>query len=533
MGTSIQSAMFRGTPTTTVASNAIGASPLFGFDENGTSNGTVVPSWSYGMHRYWDALPLQWPSVNTSNGVFTWVGVDKMLHTDIVNGITEVLYTLARTPPWASSNQTSPDVVCAYNGSAGGQGVGECYAPSDLNTSGGGTNAIWKAWVSNLGNHVNDPNYLAGTGTWAAGGANCPGATKCNHAHVRYYEIWNEPDDSCGGGNNGCMWHGSIAQLARLYEDARCTLLGSQGGRNVVHLHAGGISDTTATPCALTAIDPTAQIVMASNHGKGSSINYSQNQLYGTGSTSGYSFQLPLANPGNSIANATDIINEHLKPGAEGTTASTCGFSGTSKCSVETGMQLYWQNVQNILQPAEKNKPFWDDEMSYCPTGFFDQPSSVSSCPGGAAGPYSFDGNQQSFFGRIYLIMLTLGIDGSALYSTDNLISQSGAIGEAASQQAYNWLVGSTLSTKCTASGTLWTCQITGGPHGITAANGVVYQIMWDSNELCTSNTACPTINQTVSSSFTHFQDMTTASSPASITSHTVAIGIKPVVLSP
>src|ERR1035441_3929441 len=88
-----------------------------------------------------------------------------------------------------------------------------------------GTSAIWKAWIRAIATHANNPTYLQ------------------THAHIKYWEIWNEPDASF-------YWAGTFAQLARLTEDANCIIT----GRGMIHESGNG----TATPCTATAIDPTA-----------------------------------------------------------------------------------------------------------------------------------------------------------------------------------------------------------------------------------------------------------------------------------
>lgn len=492
----------------------LAASPMFGYTETSTQKGTAVPSVSYGMQRLWDSSAMQWPSISscasfdskgtpcdttTNPPTYTWTSLDAMLASDYAIGVTEVMYTLARTPPWASANP-SDTTSCHDMGTALGQGNGECYSPNDLNADGTGTDAIWKDWVTQLARHANDSNYLSGSK---------------KHAHIRYWEIWNEPDGTCNS-TSQCFFKGSFAQLARLTEDARCIILGSQGGKNVIHDHGDG----TATPCTATAIDPTALIVMSSTHAKdGSAVDYTQNELYCSKTsvlTGNRAYQLPCPNPKNATAAAIDVINVHMKPGNEGTTSSHCGPKGTSLCSVETAMQYYVANIQAVLQPAELSKPFWDGEASYCPNGFTD-----SNCTS-----YANKDLAASFFPRFYMMDWSLGITGVAFYAWDELQSQAGTQGINSMQQTINWLQGSTLTAPCTATGTVWNCTITNG--------GEQYGIIWDSSQTCTGSSGnCTTSTQTVASCWGHYQDMTSAS-PATVmpTSHTIQVGIKPTLMS-
>jgi hypothetical protein len=449
-----------------VSSNGNGQgnnSALFGFTENGTSANNF-PTVSFSMQRFWDSPPLQWPSINTASGVFTFASLDSALATAYTNGVTQGLYTLARTPPWASSAPN--DMNCNYTTANSGGGGGECDAPNDLNSDGSGSNAIWKAWITAIAGHVNAPGYLQ------------------THAHIAYWEIWNEPDTQA-------FWGGSIAQLARLTEDANCIIT----GRGVIHQNGDG----SATPCTAAAIDPTAKIVMAAAHGKGVSITYGQNELYCSASPTGY--RLPCPNPPNAIAAAVDILNFHLKPGNE--TGNNC--PAPIPCTPESGMQWYVSNIKAILQPAELAKPLWNGEASYSKSGF--------------TGAYTDTDMKASFMPRYWLINWSLGISAMHWYTWE---SMTPAAVQTSYQQTYNWLYGATLSTPCAAVGTVWSCGIT--------KSGTEYLIMWDTAQSC-ANGSCTTANQTVAPNWTEYQDMTSASTPIGISGGVVPVGVKPVVL--
>jgi hypothetical protein len=439
---------------------------LFGFTDTSTQ-AKNFPTVSYGMQRFWDSPPLQWPSINTASGVFDFTNLDATLATGYSSGVMEGMYTLARTPPWATSNPS--DTSCHYVTAASGGGAGECDAPIDLNSDGTGANAIWKAWITAIASHVNDATYLQ------------------THSHIKYWEIWNEPD-------NQPFWSGSFAQLARLTEDANCIIT----GRGVIHESGNG----SATACTAKAIDPTAQIVMSSGHAKaGGALTYAQNQLYCNASPKGS--QLPCPIPANAIATAVDIINFHMKPGNE--TGDNC--PAPTPCTPESAMQMYISNIHGILQPAELAKPLWDGEASYAMKGF--------------TNAYTDPDMAGSFMARFYLINWSLNISGMAWYDWNELVAQPASV-QTAYQQTYNWLASSSLSTPCSASGNLWSCGIT--------QSGKQYLIMWDASQSC-ANGSCTTTNQTVASQWTTYQDMTTASTPITISGHVVPIGIKPVVL--
>lgn len=437
----------------------------FGFSESDTES-TNWPTMTYGMQRFWDSPPLQWPYLNTASGVFDFTNLDTDLALAYTQGAKIGMYTLARTPPWATSNPN--DTICNYSGTGNGNGNGECDAPSDLNADGSGTNAIWKAWITAIATHVNNPGYTA------------------THAHIMYWEIWNEPDTQA-------FWNGSIAALARLTEDANCIIT----GRGVIHENGNG----TSVPCTATPIDPTAQIVMASAHAKGAALKYGQNELYCNDSPSTY--QLPCPNPANAIATAVDIINFHMKPGNE--SGNNC--PAPTPCTAESAMQMYVANIRGMLQPAELLKPLWDGEAQYSTSGF--------------SGVYLSDTDlAASFMPRFYLINWTLNISGMAWYAASSMAEPVQA--QTSYQQTYNWLSGASLTTPCAATGTVWSCGLT--------ISGKPYLAMWDTSQTC-ANGSCSTGNQVVSSEWTTYQDMTTASSPLTISGSMVPVGIKPILL--
>jgi hypothetical protein len=455
-------------PLTLTVSSATGnggtmPAALFGFTENSTT-ASNFPTVSFGLQRFWDSPPLQWPSINTASGVFEFSALDTVLAQAYTNGVMLSMYTLARTPPWATS--APADASCNYVTAVSGGGDGECDAPSDLNSDGSGANAIWKAWITNIATHVNDPTYLQ------------------THTHIGYWEIWNEPDTQA-------FWNGSIAQLARLTEDANCIIT----GRGVIHENGDG----SAIPCTATAIDPTAKIVMAAAHAKGVALAYGQNELYCSASPTGY--RLPCPNPPNAIAAAIDIVNFHMKPGNE--TGNNC--PSPTPCTPESAMQMYISNVKGILQPAELAKPLWNGEGSYSKSGFINA--------------YTDTDMKASFMPRYFLINWSLGVSALHWYTWESMTPTAV---QTSYQQAYNWLYGSMLSMPCTATGTVWSCQITKA--------GANYLIMWDTAQSC-SNGSCSTGNQTVGSQWTKYQDMTTASTPIEIDGNVVPVGIKPVVL--
>jgi hypothetical protein len=456
-----------GSPGPFPDSAAVAPTTLFGFTENNTAAGNW-PSTSYSAQRFWDSPPLQWPGINTAAGAFDFTSLDAVLAQAYANGAMESMYTLARTPPWATSGPN--DTSCDYPAGTSNGGNGECDPPSDLNADGSGANAIWKEWITAIAGHVNDAVYLQ------------------SHAHIKYWEIWNEPDTQVS-------WSGSIAQLARLTEDANCIIT----GRGVVHQSGNG----SAAVCTATAIDPNARIVMASAHAKVPALTYGQNELYCNNTSGIPSYELPCPNPANAIASAVDIINFHMKPGNE--SGNNC--PAPTPCTAEATMQWYVANIEGILQAAEKAKPLWDGEAAYSTGGF--------------TGAYADGDMAASFMPRFYLVNWTLGISAMAWYTWDELATEPAEV-ETAYEQTYSWLGNSSLVSPCSAAGTVWSCTI--------AKNGIPYLILWDTAQSCGGG-ICTTANQTVGAQWIQYRDMTAASDAANIVGHTVAVGIKPVLL--
>jgi hypothetical protein len=441
---------------------------FFGFTENTTSAGNF-PTVTYGMQRFWDSPPLQWPSLNPSSGVFTFTNLDTLLAQDFSNGLTADMYTLARTPTWASSAPT--DTTCNDTGGAPGEGDGECDPPSDLASNGSGTDAIWKAWITAIATHVNNPTYLL------------------THTPIRYWEIWNEPDTKA-------FFAGSIAQLARLTEDANCIIT----GRGVIHQSGNG----TATACTATPIDPTAKIIMASAHAKVPALTYGQNELYCNNTSGIAAYELPCPNPANAISAAVDIINFHMKPGNE--TGNNC--PSPTPCTPESAMQWYVANIHGILQTAELAKPLWDGEASCTSSGF--------------SGTFCTDPDlAASFMGRFYLLDWSLGISGTAFYTWDQLSAESSVV-TTAYTQIQSWMVGSVMPHGCSQTGTIFAC-------GLTLQNGKGALAVWDNSKTC-SGGICTTGSYTTAAQYTQFQTLASAT-PQTIISNTVALGIKPLLL--
>jgi hypothetical protein len=124
--------------------------------------------------RLWNT-GTTWNDLNTGNGTYNWTPLNNWLSAAKSHGVTDVMWTAGWTPQYASG-ASSP---CA-------RGNANCkLPPSDVDT----TDNYWKTFITALVNH----SLASGT------------------AHIKYYELWNEPD---------IAWTGTAAQLKTMGQDA-------------------------------------------------------------------------------------------------------------------------------------------------------------------------------------------------------------------------------------------------------------------------------------------------------------------------
>jgi hypothetical protein len=100
--------------------------------------------------------------------------------------------------------------------------------------------------------------------------------------------------------------------------------------------------------------------------------------------------------------------------------------------------------------------------------------------------------------------------------NSDNSLDPAGT----AYGQVYGWMVGATLTSPCTANGTVWTCGFTSG--------SVQEQAVWDASQSC-SNGTCTTSSYTPSSTYKEYYDL--AGDPPTPISGAVQIGAEPILL--
>jgi hypothetical protein len=410
---------------------------------------TPWPSAPVAGQRLWDS-GVSWPLINSAKGIYDWTKLDQRLAEAQVHRA-ELLYDMGMTPIWAQcGTATASSCVqtsgCAYAGTSYGAGPGQCYWPADLNQDGTGSNQSWKDWVTALASH----SVNSGTG------------------HIKYYEIWNEPNDLA-------FWRGTTAQLVRMTQDAACIIKGVGPG------------------CRNVAIDPNALIVTPPPTYGGSSINKWMNDYLRAGG-----------------ADVSDVIAFH-------------GYNGSNAEKIPTLVSALRNDALTTFK--QTSKPLFDSEFSWGLNAVFpDQEERAGFVVRSLLLHWS------SGVSRVYWYSWdssgTMWSDTSTSGCTTPDASGIGFTCKAglAFAQVENWLVGATLSQPCAANGTVWTC-------GLTKPGGYQALAVWDTAQSCSSG-LCTTSNFTftpVSPNYIHRRDVYGA--VTTISGRTVPIGYKPILL--
>ena len=409
---------------------------------------TPWPSPTVSGQRLWDA-GVDWPILNTAEGVYDWTLLDQRF-SDAASHNVDLLYSMGMTPPWAQCgpNTASPCTQtpgCSFSTDSWGGGGGQCYWPEDLNVDGTGTNQHWKDWVTALATH----------------------SVNSSTGHIKYYEIWNEP-------NVNGFWRGTTAQLVRMGQDAACIIKGVGPG------------------CTNTPIDPQAMILTPSPALGGGAINTWLAGYLGAGG-----------------AQITDIIAFH-------------GYNGSNaEKIVSLGSTL---RDGSLTTYGMVGKPMFDTEFSWGEGVTFPDPDEQAGFVGRTMLLHWSAGVSRVYWYAYDL----LGTMWSANSTTGCTTPDPSGVGFSCSTgiayaQVESWMVGSTLTQPCSSVGTVWTCQLTKGGKPVLA--------VWDtaqscSNGVCTTSTYTfppPKPN------YFHYLDLTGKSTKISGT--TVQIGYKPILL--
>jgi hypothetical protein len=193
---------------------AIATPPTLPWPAFGTSN--YIP---FGTIRML-STETRWSDMDQGNGQYDFSTLDlwRTLYqqNEVGNlaGDYQIMFTIYSVPKYISSDPTD---ACAFNSSSG-HPPGSCDPPTDVCADGTGTDAAFTNFVTALAQHVNSDSL----------------------PKIHYWEIWNEP-------NNTPFWSGTLPQLARMAQDARCVIVGTN------------CNSLTTYPA--TGIDPTSQML--------------------------------------------------------------------------------------------------------------------------------------------------------------------------------------------------------------------------------------------------------------------------------
>jgi len=142
---------------------------------------------------------------------------------------------------------------------------------------------------------------------------------------------------------------------------------------------------------------------------------------------------------------------------------------------------------------------------------------------------------QAAFLARFYLLHWSAGIARFYWYQWNNQIwgtlwkpdlndpSASGSLlaPGIAYKNVSDWMVGAVLTSNCSATGSVWTCQF-------KRANGYQALAVWDASQSC-SGGACTTSSFAFPTGYTRYSDL--AGNTNMLVGSTVDIGAKPVLL--
>jgi polysaccharide biosynthesis protein PslG len=382
-------------PTVANGVGQVGVGTFMGMHTGSPANWPSVP---FGSLRMWDT-GTQWPLINTAQGQYDWSNLDAFVATAQQNSV-DMLFDLARTPTWASSNPN--DSSCSYDINNEG-GPGQCDPPADLNSDGSGADATWIAWVSAIASR-NATNY---------------------NNQIKYFEIWNE-------WNISTFWVGTPAQLVRMEQDARCVVEGPPAGMSC---------NSNSTFPSGTGIDPAAKVVSPAPVGAG----YPVQNLNTVATQLGTYFGTQASGDSAMGGQFADVIGFHGYVGAQ---------AGSGVCPIPENVNSVVDALASEVSNAgESGKPWFntEDGWSQADKEGFTDPDRQTAFLGRYLILQRSLGVQRQYWYRW---------DSTNQYQGALWTAPSGPVSEAGSAygEVYDWIVGATLSSACTPNGSVWSC---------------------------------------------------------------------------
>jgi hypothetical protein len=387
----------------------------------------------YGQFRGWDSGQANWPEIAQScqptsaptDPCFIWTNLDTELADVKKANVNDVFYTLSRTPPWAVTALEQADPSCNYF-KLGPKFQGACYPPMDLSPDGTGADQIWRNWVAAIASRVNDATYTQA------------------HAHIKYWEVWNEFSRSSILGNAPPSWsfQGTYNQLVRLAEDTRCIIT----GKGAVTATGETCPQVLLTVGMLGAADPNAVIVAPSS--AGADTGAIENFLHCDHNPKA------MCTTGDAGFNAVDVIDVHLYVDS-------------------TTPENIVANQLPIVRQIAAGKPVWNGEGSW---GNLTKPNNIWQNDAYA---------RAGLIARYFALYWSAGISENFWYGYDfvpigELYDPAAGFLQQPEANAwiltYNWLAHAvpTNAAFCQNNGTIYHCDFT-SPSGRPAS------LVWDS----------------------------------------------------
>jgi len=146
------------------------------------SGGVPWPTARFGTLRLWDS-GTSWTALEPLKGVWNWQPLDIWVAAAEQHGAPDILLTLGQTPPWASTNPDDVNYI----------GAGAPAPPADIQD--------WRDYITAVAQRYK--------------------------GRIRYYEIWNEPNDPT-------YYTGTVAELAQLTAAAYSILKSTDPGNTVL-----------------------------------------------------------------------------------------------------------------------------------------------------------------------------------------------------------------------------------------------------------------------------------------------------------